>query len=235
MKPLQFQPLGAGNYSTTAFGLMKNVATRLPDGTLTKPKLVNQWVTCRDTFQNFDSNEMQKHGFFITMNKQIDFCTFMARIEDTLNIPQSVYQKTEYEWITHCKPSPWWFTMRIRKSFYSLILRCAFYYDLAKDNFEEAIYNLYAFARQSKTAVRKFLKGYTHYEFFAADSNDHWFRQFVIQNYHTGESTEDTIHIRNMKPGKEAIAKKAYEIWLQTGGNDQENWAAAEKFLLETA
>jgi adenine specific DNA methylase Mod len=49
------------------------------------------------------------------------------------------------------------------------------------------------------------------------------------------ESTEDTIHIRNMKPGKEAIAKKAYEIWLQTGGNDQENWAAAEKFLLETA
>jgi hypothetical protein len=37
-----------------------------------------------------------------------------------------------------------------------------------------------------------------------------------------------------MKPGRELIARKAYELWLQKGGSnghDQDHWYEAEKSL----
>ena len=222
--------------SYAIFGYIKEINTERPDGSFYKRKIL-QWGSCRDGFQGTNDNELIP-GFCFThaVRCGYDASCFLAKIESTLGIPNSVYRLTEYNAITFIKPSPWWFSSIMRKSFFSLMLRAAYGYNAKTNNFEEALFG-FNYTKETKTAVNKFLAGYTVYEYAPRDSCDHWFRQFTNPaNPYGNKWSENTANIANLKPGTELITRKSYELWMQgTASYDQDLWTDAEKLLKETA
>lgn len=221
------------DYGVSVFG---HIEERRPSG-----RLIMNWVSCRESFQLIE-NEKLMEGFCYTHleKKSYDSACFITRIEDMLGIQRSVYQLTEFDHVTWIfSPSPWWFTSRIRKSFYSLMIRCSYCYNHKLDNFEDALFSV-TYAQKTKTAVDKFLKGYTVYDYVPVNGYDGWFNQFTIHenphSYEVARYRENIQNIKKMSPGNELIARKAYEIWMENGcqnGYDVDHWIKAEKLLRE--
>lgn len=236
LKTIGFE--GTHDYGYASFGYANEIQVNRPDGT-TYPRTVIQWGACRDGFQG-TPNETLLRGFCFThtVRRSYDAACFLAKVEDMLGIPHTSYLVTEIDHITWAIPSPWWFSSEIRKSFYTLMLRAAYNYDHKYDNFDQAL-NSIAYIKSTKTAVNKFLNGYTVYEYEPKDACDHWFQQFAIAITNTSWVTnyvENTENIKKLRPSDELISHKAYELWMQNGcrmGYDRDNWLAAETLLRE--
>jgi hypothetical protein len=116
--------------------------------------------------------------------------------------------------------------------------RSAYHYRVASDNFEQALFAI-NYTKETSTAVKKFLKGYTVYDYTPRDSADGWFQQFSINRAPIQPPyIENSINIGKMKPSPELIAKRAYELWLEKGkqdGYDKDQWLTAENQLLREA
>jgi hypothetical protein len=238
---VQYAYEGAHDYGLAAFGCIKNAQVQRPDGTVYMRKLLS-WGSCRDVFQGV-SNEEILSGFCFThrVNMGYDATCFIAKVEDILGIQRSSYKVTGISHITWVVPSPWWMTSAMRKSFYTLAIRGAYNYDHKLDNFEPALFS-FLYTQVTPTAVKKFMKGYTVYDYTPAEYTDGWFRQFAIHTnpgaYEPAQYAENNDHIARLKPSAELIANRAYELWLQNGqtfGHDQENWYTAEQLLMREA
>jgi hypothetical protein len=225
---------GTHDYGSASFGHISESNDKL--------RKILVWGTCRDVFQK-TPNETLLKGFCFSHRRgqqtgsSYNATTFLAKIEDKLGIHKSIYRLTTHDNITWVDPSKWWFSSWIRKSFYSMMIRSAFHYNSYNDNFEEALH-AHLFTSKTPTAVKKFLNGYTHYEYTPINECDGWWQQFCESNMTLtyGHSyKERTENIAKMKPGHELISKRAYELWLKNGqrnGYDWEDYHNAEKELI---
>lgn len=231
---------GTHDYGIAAFGCVKEGYFAAPNyGPAIFRKYI-EWTGCRDGFQGMSHDALQTGFFFTHMsNRSYDAACFLTRIENTLGIQPSVYRLTDQNYITQCFPSPWWFTAEMRKSFYTLAMRGAYYYERSRDNFDEALHG-FQYTKETKSAVKKFLAGYTVYNYEPTNSCDHWFRQFAEQTtYSSLVYKENTANIAKLQPSTELISRKAYELWVQNGcetGHDRDHhWLDAEQMLKEAA
>lgn len=199
------------------------------------------WIACRDGLQG-TQNDILGNGFYFThlANASLNSANFLLRVEEMLNIsPVSVYKSTNIHNVTWIRPAPWWLSSWIRKSFLSLMLRCAFRYNM--QNFNEALYSI-EYTRQTKPAVEKFLKGFTVYDYNPSGTGDGWFNQFSLaignRNPPQYDARGNMEHIRRMRPSNELISPRAYQTWLAKGGkygdenSAREDWYNAEAELL---
>lgn len=231
---------GTHDHGLAAFGYPTETIVHRPDGTsYLRPTL--SWGSCRDGFQIVQNSSLIT-GFCFTHppTRGYHATCFLAKVEDKLGIQHSSYLSTETNYITWVIPSPWWFTSEMRKSFYTLMLRAAYHYDQQRDNFDVAMHQI-QYIRETKSAVDKFLAGYTVYDYTPEDTCDHWFRQFaLLVNPHTysPQYVENKGNIAKLRPSSELISRKAYELWVQNGrqmGYDRDHWYTAEKLLREVA
>lgn len=205
-------------------------------GYIKKSGLTNiiQFGSCRDSFQATPNNQIE-NGFLFCHHaeRSYDVACFITKIENMLGIQNSVFCMTTFPNLTWIKMSPWWLTMEIRKSFFSMMLKCSIQYFYKSDNFEDALASS-QYVRETRSAVNKFLAGYTFYEFKPLNDADHWFSQFTQISNTSGRYVPKEINIKKMFPGKELISKKAYELWSANKNCDEnENWFNAERILRE--
>lgn len=192
------------------------------------------WGSCRDSFQITPNKELENGFFFSHKNTSYDNAAFITKVENLLGLENSVFSLTTVASVTFVKASPWWFSMPIRKSFFSMMIKCALSYNRETDNFENALYSS-IYSKETKEAIQKFLNGYTSYEFKPSNDCDHWFTQFATY-INNSKYVINKQNLSKLKPGKELISKKAFELWLQNRDSDEkENWLKAEQQLLKEA
>ena len=129
---------------------------------------VVQWTHCRDTFQEVSGYAIKTKGMWFCHKiwATENICAFIDQIEEKLYLTKrSVFRKTDYPEITWVKPSPFWVNDFVRRSFFTLCLRCGMQYKRMKDNFDYSMYRHYQVSRDTAPAIKRFLKGYTFYPY----------------------------------------------------------------------
>jgi hypothetical protein len=125
-----------------------------------------QWLACRDGWQNTPQQTLKDRGMFFCVEsfKIPDLAKFLHIIEYKLKVKTyTKFQRTNLADVIWLKLSPFWLKGLMRRSFFTLLLRCGRDYKITEDNFEEALFS-HAYSSQSKLAVERFLNGYTCYK-----------------------------------------------------------------------
>ncbi len=126
---------------------------------------VIEWTHCRDIFQSLRNQCLMQKGMWYCHKKGCadNLCAFLDQLESILKIKKRSYlKKTNEENIIWIQPSPFWITDFIRRSFFTLALRCGVYYKRSKNNFLE-VFNERAICVGTIPAIKRFLDGYTLY------------------------------------------------------------------------
>ena len=129
-----------------------------------------EWTHCRDLFQNASDHSLLEKGmWFCHSNRQgcrESICAFVAKVEEKLNLEwKSYFKQTPYPDVLWCQPSPFWITDFMRRSFFTLILRCGMHYKRKKDEKEDVLYHKYKIAKETIPAIKRFLNGNTFYPY----------------------------------------------------------------------
>jgi len=123
---------------------------------------IPQWHYCRDIFHpqlyNLDI-------FFFSHDpyRSYNVARFMEKIEKMVDVDfPSEYGPTQRKSIMWIRPSAWWTIRSMRRSLFTILLRCGNAYSPSKKNFEEALFSD-PYALATKYAITRFLKGFTLY------------------------------------------------------------------------
>lgn len=129
------------------------------------------WEKCRERFACKMDNEML--GFFFSHgpNQSVSVAGFIAKSEEILDLSErSHFSLTDKEIIMWVEPARWWMSCWVRRSFFTILLRCGMYYDPERDNYEEALFGYGTekdaareYTHMTKLAVMRFLFGFTKF------------------------------------------------------------------------
>jgi hypothetical protein len=141
--------------------------TSLPiNGSFSLGKPLN-WKKCREQFaRDFDE---KTDGFFFSHPNGSSDCiaAFVSKTEDIIEVVSPLPERTRFcrtnvpyaLWIT---PSSFWKECFVRRSLFTILLRCGFEYRPLYDNYEDALKsNIYS--QETLPAIRRFLFGYTQF------------------------------------------------------------------------
>lgn len=159
------------------------------DGTL----VAKEWLYCREYFQD-ESNGIKRMLFCHTAHRCKNIAAFIYSIEDKLNIEEkTVIGPTQRYNISWIKVSSWWTKTSMKRSLFTILLRCGVNFKLQENNFEEALFSS-VYTKHTEYAVRRFLDGNTKY----SGKKKGWYNQF----YWGGGNRWD-----HKKPTKEEVDK----------------------------
>ena len=134
---------------------------------------VVDWTYCRDVFHpklyNLDI-------FFFSHNPNKGNCiaSFMEKIEKKLGIDiLSEYGPTQRKSIMWISPSKWWTIKSMRRSLFTILLRCGSEYSPKNNNLQEAFLSD-SYVKSTRYAVNRFLSGHTEY----VGNKKGWLEQF---------------------------------------------------------
>ncbi len=146
---------------------------------------VVQWTHCRDIFQDVSSSALVAKGMWFCIGRcsaPENICAFIECVEDRLDLTEkTLFRKTRYPEIIWAKPSSFWIHDFVRRSFFTLCLRCGMRYRRMKDNFDYCMFQHYQISRDTVPAIKRFLKGYTFYPYEDPEFNTMGW-QFLFTN-----------------------------------------------------
>ena len=134
---------------------------------------INAWFSCRELWHT------QLYGldiFFFShkLGQSKGIAAFFNQLEELLNIKnKSEFGPTQRKTVMYIRPSKWWTKNPMRRSLFTIFLRCAGYYSIEKDNFYLAIF-CDDYALRTRTALSWFLDGNTVY----TGKKTGWLKQF---------------------------------------------------------
>jgi hypothetical protein len=139
------------------------------DGTL----VAEEWLYCREYFQE-ESSGIRRMLFCHTAHRCKNIAKFIGEIEKKLNLnKKTIIGPTQRYNISWIKVSDWWTKSSMRRSLFTIFLRCGVRYSYKEENFEKALMsNIYT--RHTEYAVRRFLSGATKY----TGKKKGWYNQF---------------------------------------------------------
>ena len=138
---------------------------------------VGQWYICRELFHSILYN-LKLFFFSHNLGKGHCIAAFMKKIEEKLDVqPRSEFGPTQRKTIMWIKPSKWWTLKAMRRSLFTILLRCGDAYLPSKDNFEKALLSN-QYANNTKYAISRFLEGYTVY----TGKKRGWYNQFCLES-----------------------------------------------------
>ncbi len=125
------------------------------------------WYKCREQFAGFFSAELPAFFFSHPAGSAENIAAFISKTEDILSVANSFEQRTEFcrtnrpfaLWVS---PAPFWKECVLRRSLFTILLRCGFEYREAEDNYEHALYSV-PYIAETKSAVHRFLFGHTKF------------------------------------------------------------------------
>lgn len=156
----KYQRLYRGSFSKIEF-------TKF-DGTL----VAKEWLYCREYFQD-ESAGITKMLFCHTAHRCKNIAAFLNIVEDKLKISKSIVGPTQRYNISWLNISRFWTSTSMKRSLFTILLRCGVNYKPKEDNFDSALFsNVYT--KNTEYAVRRFLDGHTKY----TGKRKGWYNQF---------------------------------------------------------
>lgn len=152
------------------FGVLKPLAVddkRPPiEGSFTAPVPFN-WVKCREQFAGSFTDKLTEFFFSHPIGAGIHVAAFISKTEDIMSLSVPMPQRSEFcltnrPYALWVSPSPFWRNCPIRRSLFTILLRCGFEYREAENNYEDALYSD-PYIKDTKLAVHRFLFGYTQF------------------------------------------------------------------------
>ena len=149
--------------------------------------MAGEWIYCREIWHQRSRNI--KFFFFTHVKgRGKGIALFMTKIEQQLNVkPRSAFGPTQRKTIMWCRPSIWWTATSMRRSLFTILMRCATAYIIDKDNFQDTLLST-KHTRETKYAVSRFLQGYTRY----TGKVSGWHNQFS----RVGEAMTDKLLVK---------------------------------------
>ena len=118
-----------------------------------------EWIHCRERFG--PKLVSPYDGFFFSHErKDVNIASFILKTEEVLEISKSIFRKTNRYYATWISPSDFWLQCDVRKSLFTILIRAGVNYDLALDNYEEALFSV-KYSKETMLAIQRFLLGFT--------------------------------------------------------------------------
>ena len=139
------------------------------DGTL----VAKEWLYCREYFQD-ESNGIRRMLFCHSAHRCKNISAFINILENKLNLSEKTIigptQRYNISWIN---VSPWWTKSSMKRSLFTILLRCGVNFRPKENNFEQALFSS-IYTKHTEYAVRRFIEGYTTY----TGKKKGWYNQF---------------------------------------------------------
>ena len=146
----------------------KQVSKPPPIGYYSAEKEELDWQRCREQFsKNFVA---KTNGFFFSYEaeKCDGITSFIYKAEGIVSessrekIEPSKFSKSNLNFALWVEPSKFWKACEMRRSLFTILLRCGMNYRPADENFEEALYSN-GYIKKTKDATHRFFFGFTRY------------------------------------------------------------------------
>lgn len=159
----------ASKYQRLNRGSFSKIDRVKDDGTL----VAMEWLHCREYFQD-ESQGIRRFLFCHKPNKSKHIAAFMHGVEGRLGLcTRSMIGPTQRTNISWIKSSLWWTNTSMKRSLFTILLRCGQNYHPKIDDFDEALFSdLYT--KQTEFALRRFMDGHTKY----TGQRRGWYNQF---------------------------------------------------------
>jgi hypothetical protein len=142
------------------------------------------WDHCREQFApKWDANVT---GFYFSIQKgqSESVAGFICKAETVLNLEnlktsfaRSAFSKTDRETVMWIEPSLFWRECEMRRSLFTILIRCGMIYDPDRDDFEQTLFGdptflcstddkphkAQEYARETRLAVQRFFFGFTKF------------------------------------------------------------------------
>lgn len=154
-----------GDVRSGWFGVMFKSKSRYDKKTTTKFSL----YSCRDGYQGVSKTRILRGGMYFTHTpgEGDRHALFLEKIEQSLKLEKrSKFQKTTREDMMRIKLSPWWLVNKTRRSFLTLMLRCAKDYNPDLPWKQENVITVAKRSHRGEStlpAIRRFMRGNTVY------------------------------------------------------------------------
>jgi len=135
------------------------------------------WIACRDRFTCYFTEDTEGFYFSHLPKDSEKISAFIFKTEVVLTVPHSEFGDTNRDYITWITPSSFWKENFIRRSLLTLLLRAGAAYDPKTDNYELALYSN-KWLQESKSAVMRFLFGFTEFTSASPTWNMGWWATF---------------------------------------------------------
>lgn len=171
MRPVEM-PL-ASKYQRLNRGAFSKIDYVKPDGTL----VALEWLYCREYFQD-ESAGIRRFLFCHKPNKCRRIAAFIHKLEEILNLEERTeVGPTQRHNISWLRVSPWWTCSSMKRSLFTILVRCGQNYNIKEDNLDEALFSV-MYTKQTERAVRRFMGGFTRY----TGKKKGWYSQFKEEN-----------------------------------------------------
>ena len=135
--------------------------------------IARRWYYCREWFHD-QSHGVRRILYTHKSGKTDNLAHFIRKVERRLKVePKTEIGPTQRKTISWVRVSPWWTNSSMKRSFFTMMLRCGQNYDIDKEDFNDALYSI-AYTRETEYAVKRFLAGYTLY----AGYTKGWYQAF---------------------------------------------------------
>ncbi len=135
------------------------------------------WDHCREKFALKWNVEIDGFYFSHRSGESENVAGFISKTEEILDLvnlktpwEKSLYNKTDRDTILWIKPSTFWKVCEVRRSLFTILLRCGMLYSPERDNYEETLFGKedsfpqgQEYINSTKLAVKRFLFGFTKY------------------------------------------------------------------------
>lgn len=165
--------VGSKKIVTDADGNRASMAMRVAQGSFSKVRhsgtsdneehwCAYKWFFCREWFQQ-ESQGVTRILYSHKKKQTEDVARFIRKVENKLKLSRkSQIGPTQRATISWIKVVPFWTRTQMRRSFFTMMLRCGQNYNWEENNFEEALFSI-RYTRETPYAVKRFLSGYTKY------------------------------------------------------------------------
>lgn len=168
-KPKRVEMPETSRYQRLYRGSFSKIEYTKFDGTL----VAKEWLYCREYFQD-ESNGIRRMLFCHSSHRCKNIAAFINIIENKLDLAEKTIigptQRYNVSWI---KLSSWWSKTSMKRSFFTILLRCGVHYKIKENNFEDALFSV-VYTRHTEYAVKRFMDGYTRY----TGKKKGWYNQF---------------------------------------------------------
>ena len=126
-----------------------------------------EWHHCREKFAAIFTEDLSGFYFSHYYGRSTDTVCFLNKFEKILDLKQqSRFANTNKQTIVWIEPCDFWKSCTLKRSLFTIILRCSVNYILNKDNFDDALFGNYkesAYTKDTKLALMRFMYGFTEY------------------------------------------------------------------------
>ena len=119
------------------------------------------WMYCRERFDGFFTPTLDQFFFSIAPNASGPIAEFIWQTETILGVDKRTdFSKTNRNYCIAVSPSDFWRECAMRRSLFTILLRCGSKYNPDQNNYEEALFSQ-RYMKETENAIRRFLFGFT--------------------------------------------------------------------------